>query len=87
MASGNHPDAAVDLHRSDATLWAARLAPGTTIELPARRLSHVFVGAGTVDVETVGRMDAGAALRATGAGGLRLTGAADGTEILIWDFA
>jgi quercetin 2,3-dioxygenase len=87
VASGAHPYAAVDLHRRDATLWAARLAPGNSVELPAGRLSHLFVGRGVVEAEAVGRMGTGDALRATGAGGLRVTGVADGTEMLIWEFA
>ncbi len=87
VASGADPDAAVDFHRSDATLWAARLAPGTSVELPAGRLSHLFVGTGAIDAESLGRMEAGDVLRATGAAGLRLTGANEGTEILVWEFA
>jgi quercetin 2,3-dioxygenase len=83
VASGDHPDAAVRVATHGATLWATRLAPGVSRLLPAGSLTHVFVATGEVEVETVGPLVDGDALRLTGDAQLRLTGVGP-AEILVW---
>ncbi|HEY0936542.1 MAG TPA: pirin family protein [Trebonia sp.] len=84
VASGSNPDAAVDLHRQDTTLWAARLAAGAGIEVPDGAQVHVFVPIGAADLEAAGRLASGDVARLSRAGRRKLVAAADRTEILIW---
>ena len=83
VASGDHPDAAVSVATHGATLSATRLAPGVSRLLPAGSLTHVFVATGEIEVETVGSLVEGDALRLTGDAQLRLTGVGR-AEILVW---
>jgi quercetin 2,3-dioxygenase len=77
--------AAIGLHNHNAALHAARLQPGDTISTPAAPYLHVFIPRGRVSVEGVGAdLEAGDALRLTGAQGQRLT-ARDPAEVLIWE--
>jgi redox-sensitive bicupin YhaK (pirin superfamily) len=87
VASGAHPDAAVDLGSTGSTLWATRLGPGTVRTLPDAARLHVFVARGVVEVESVGALGPGDALRLTGSAPLRLTGTADEAELLVWELA
>jgi redox-sensitive bicupin YhaK (pirin superfamily) len=82
LASGRG-EAAVHLGNPGATLYAARPAAGEAVLLPDGPLLHLFVAAGSVDVEGVGRLEAGDALRVHAGGGQRLTAAAEG-ELLLW---
>jgi redox-sensitive bicupin YhaK (pirin superfamily) len=77
-------DGAVSLHNRNAALHAARLQPGATVSTPAAPYVHLFVPRGRVTVEGVGELDAGDAVRFTGADGRRLT-ARDPAEVLIWE--
>lgn len=83
VASGSDPDAAVSIGNTNATLHAARLAPGHSVELPEAPYAHLFVAQGRVDLEGTGELDAGDAVRFTGGGGQRLTASAP-SEVLIW---
>lgn len=83
VASGNDDAAAITIGNVAATLYAARLQPGSSIELPAARYRHLFVPRGRADLEAVGALDAGDAVRFTGSGGERVT-ATEPAEILIW---
>jgi redox-sensitive bicupin YhaK (pirin superfamily) len=77
--------AAIGLHNHNAALHAARLQPGDTISIPAAPYLHVFVPSGRVTVEgVVGDLEAGDAVRFTGAEGQQLT-AHDPAEVLIWE--
>lgn len=86
VASGGHPDAAVDLGSAGSTLWVTRLAPGAVRTLPDAARLHVFVTRGAVEVETVGVLQTGDALRVTGPAPLRVSGVA-GAELLVWELA
>jgi quercetin 2,3-dioxygenase len=72
-------DAAVRLHTSGAVLWVARL--DGAVELPDAPRSHVFVVRGSVQVEDVGALADGDAVRFTGEGSRRVTGLG---EVLVW---
>ncbi len=78
LASGT-AEAAVSID-ADATLHVARLAGAR--RLPDAPYLHVFVAAGSVDLEGGGRLDAGDAARLTDAGGVRVDGSA---EVLVWE--
>ena len=77
-------DAAISLHNRDAALHASRLQPGATVSAPAAPYLHVFVPRGRIDIEGVGDLDAGDALRLSHTDGPRLT-AREPSEVLIWE--
>ncbi|GFG71676.1 pirin family protein [Mycolicibacter senuensis] len=83
VASGSDPGAAIAIGNAGATLYAGRLQPGDSVELPDARYVHLFVAIGRVDLEGAGELDAGDAVRLTGGGGQRVR-AETPAEILIW---
>ncbi|WP_420108256.1 pirin family protein [Mycolicibacter arupensis] len=84
VASGRNPDAAITVRNAGATLFAARLEPGNSIEVPDAPYTHLFVAVGHVDLEGIGSLHTGDAVRYTSGGGHRLTASAP-AEILIWE--
>ena len=54
------------------------------VTVPEAPFSHLFVARGSVDLEGVGVLNEGDAVRLTDIGGQRLTGVGD-AEILIWE--
>lgn len=84
VASGSDPDAAIAIGNAEATLYAGRLQPGRSVELPDAPYVHLFVSIGRVDVEGAGELAAGDAVRVTGGGGQRVRAEAP-AEILIWE--
>ena len=86
VASGREADAAISLGSAGCTLWVTRLEPGVSRRLPAAPQVHAYLAAGEIEVESVGRMIAGDALRITGHADLRLTGRSP-AELLVWTMA
>lgn len=84
VASGRDPDAAIAIGNADATLYAARLQPGDSVQMPDAPYAHLFVPVGRVDLEGTGELDTGDAVRFTGGDGQRLTAAAS-SQVLIWE--
>jgi redox-sensitive bicupin YhaK (pirin superfamily) len=87
VASGmpEHRDAAaIRIAQKDAALFAARLAPGGSVELPDAPFVHLFVPVGSVTLEGAGELVTGDAARLTSAGGQRVLAGPDGAEILAW---
>ena len=87
IASGMpaHRDStAISLHNRHAALHVARMVPEKTVELPAAPFLHLFVARGDVEVEDVGRLYEGDAVRLTNSGGQRLKSSA-GAEVLVWE--
>lgn len=76
--------AAIQIGNRHAALHGARLQPGQSVELPAAPYLHLFVPRGQVNLEGVGPLLEGDAVRFTAAGGQRLT-AGQSAEILIWE--
>jgi redox-sensitive bicupin YhaK (pirin superfamily) len=83
VASGRHPDAVVGLGSAGSTLWANVLPTGTSRRLPDGDLLHVYLARGVVDIETIGRLEAGDSLRVSGSSQLRLTADVE-AELLVW---
>lgn len=81
IASGDHPDAVVDVASRGSTLWVTRVQPPTVRTLPDAPLLHLYVAAGAVTVETVGELATGDALRITGGAALQVSGHG---ELLVW---
>jgi redox-sensitive bicupin YhaK (pirin superfamily) len=63
LASGRGHDAAISIRQKDAVLWVGRLKPGEMATVPDSRFVHVFVPRGAVDIESVGRLEAGDSAR------------------------
>ncbi len=87
VASGleAHRDAAaIRIKNRYAALYAARLAPGQSVELPDAPFVHLFVAEGDVALEGAGPLTAGDAVRITASGGQRLTATAP-SEVLVWE--
>jgi redox-sensitive bicupin YhaK (pirin superfamily) len=85
LASGREDDAAIRIHQSEATLWIARLTPGTAINVPDAPFVDVFIARGAATLEGAGHLEQGDAARLTDAGTLALTATADDTEAVIWE--
>lgn len=83
VASGSRPDAALTLGSAASTLWVTVLGPGEMRVLPEHPSAHLFVAVGEVEVERVGVLSEGDALRVGGPAGLRLTGRRP-SELMVW---
>jgi redox-sensitive bicupin YhaK (pirin superfamily) len=84
IASGQGPDGAVSIHQRDAVLWAGRLVPGETADVPQAPHAHVFVAIGDAWLDEVGLLSEGDAARISGSTGLDVTSGQHGAELLIW---
>ncbi len=77
-------DAAIRIHNRSAALHGARLRPGDEVELPSAPYLHVFVARGGVQIEGLGGLAEGDAVRFTAAGGYRVA-AGEPSEMLVWE--
>ncbi|HEU4360738.1 MAG TPA: pirin family protein [Mycobacterium sp.] len=77
-------DAAIHIRNRYATLHATRLDAAASVTLPDAPWVHLYVAGGAVDVEGIGRLDHGDAMRLTGAGGQRIH-ALQPSELLAWE--
>jgi quercetin 2,3-dioxygenase len=87
VASGmdKHADAsAIRIKNEYAALYAARLNPGDTVDLPEAPFLHLFVPRGTVSLEGTGSLTEGDAVRFTATGGQQVT-AIEPAEVLVWE--
>lgn len=79
-----HRDGAIGIGQRAAAMHVARPAAGTSVQLPAAPFVHVYVARGAADVEGVGRLDEGDAVRITDEGGRAVRVVAD-AELLVWE--
>jgi redox-sensitive bicupin YhaK (pirin superfamily) len=84
VASGRGHEAAISIRQFGAVLWAARLQPGATVQLPDAPYVHLFVAKGAVGLEGAGDLAQGDAVRLTAAGGPAVT-AREPSEVLVWE--
>ncbi|EOM76306.1 pirin family protein [Rhodococcus rhodnii] len=87
LASGMpaHRDhSAIRINNSHASLHVARLAPGRVVHVPTAPYVHVFVTQGDAELEGVGPLHEGDAVRLTASGGQRLS-SATAAEVLVWE--
>ena len=77
-------ETAIRIKNKYAALYAARLQPGQTVELPEAPYLHLFVPRGTVNLEGAGNLATGDAVRFTATGGQKVT-ATEPAEILLWE--
>ena len=76
--------AAIRIRNSHAALHAARLPAGGSVLLPEAPWLHLFVARGAVDLEGVGALAEGDAVRCTATGGQRVAARED-AELLVWE--
>jgi len=76
--------AAIRIKNRYAALYAARLRPGQSVELPEAPYLHLFVPRGSVTLEGAGTLRTGDAVRFTATGGQRVT-ATEPAEVLVWE--
>ncbi len=86
VVSGTHPDRAVGLGTAGATLWVTYAGPGERRGLPEGALVHVFVARGEVEVEAVGPLGPGDAVRVHGRAALEVRTRTE-SELLVWTLA
>jgi quercetin 2,3-dioxygenase len=84
IASGSGHEDAITIHQRDATLWGARLQPNETTTIPEGAHVHLFVAAGSVDLQGAGTLAEGDAARLVRAGARTLTAGTAGAELLVW---
>lgn len=85
IASGmSAHDAAITLHNRNAALHVTRLAPGAAVDLPQAPYLHLFAARGRVEVEGIGTLTEGDAVRFTDVDGRRVS-ASEPSELLIWE--
>jgi redox-sensitive bicupin YhaK (pirin superfamily) len=86
VASGmpDHHGAAIRIKQKDAALYAARMEPGQSLNLPDAPFLHLFIARGTVNLEGSGQLREGDAVRFTATGGQRVT-ATEPAEVLVWE--
>lgn len=77
-------ESAIRIHNKHAALYAARLQPGQSVELPQAPFLHLFVPRGSVSLEGAGALTTGDAVRFTATGGQKVT-ATEPAEILVWE--
>jgi redox-sensitive bicupin YhaK (pirin superfamily) len=76
--------AAIRIKNKYAALYAARMQPGESVQLPEAPYLHLFVPRGSVTLEGAGPLETGDAVRFTATGGQRVT-ATEPAEILVWE--
>jgi quercetin 2,3-dioxygenase len=85
-AAEHRDEAAIRINQKDATLHAARLAPGASVTLPTAPFVHLYVPLGEVALEgETESLREGDAARIEGAAGERVTAGPAGAEILVWE--
>ncbi|QIX28355.1 pirin family protein [Nocardioides sp. JQ2195] len=87
LASGSHPDSAARIGAGAATLWAARLRAGESVEVPEVPHAHLFLASGAAGITGSGdaALVASDAVRLSGEGARVV--ATMPTEMLLWTFA
>ncbi|MEU4196437.1 pirin family protein [Kribbella sp. NPDC026611] len=76
---------AIRINQPGAGLSVAKLAAGQSVHLPAAPYLHVFVAAGTAELEGAGELSTADAARLTDSDGERVTAGPGGAELLIWE--
>lgn len=88
IASGRGHNAAISIRQKDAVLWGGRLKKGTALTAPNAPFVHFYVAKGLVQVEKIGVLGTGDAVRLTGAEEFKFTATSDEeAEVLIWEMA
>ncbi|RZU49970.1 hypothetical protein EV385_1729 [Krasilnikovia cinnamomea] len=77
-------NAAIRIKNKHAALYAARMEPGQSVQLPDAPFLHLFVPRGAVTLEGAGPLSTGDAVRFTATGGQRIT-ATEPAEVLVWE--
>jgi redox-sensitive bicupin YhaK (pirin superfamily) len=86
IASGRGHDAAITIQQKGAVLWGGRLKAGEKVTVPDAPYVHFYVAKGKGHLQGAGLLEAGDAVRLSGAGGMEFAASLDkGAEILVWE--
>lgn len=77
-------NSAIRINNKHAALHVARLFPGAPVTLPEAPFLHVFVARGTAEMEGVGTLYEGDAVRLSASGGQQIS-SHSGAEVLVWE--
>lgn len=77
-------DAAIRIKNRYASLHAARIPAGGSVELPDAPFLHLFVAQGDAEMDGAGTLGTGDAVRLTATGNNRVS-STDGAEVLVWE--
>ena len=77
-------NSAIRINNKHAALHVARLFPGAPVTLPEAPFLHVFVARGTAEMEGVGTLYEGDAVRLSASGGQQVS-SHSGAEVLVWE--
>jgi redox-sensitive bicupin YhaK (pirin superfamily) len=86
VVSGRDRQAVISLGSAGSTMWVTQLARGVTRILPEDDHVHLYVAGGGVELETVGKLEAGDSVRLSGRAPLKISGTSS-AEILVWTMA
>lgn len=85
VASGKGHDSAIGIRQKGATLWAGKLRPEETIQVPDAAYVHLYVAKGGARLEGGIDLGTGDAVRLTAVGSRQLTAdSTTGAEVLVW---
>jgi redox-sensitive bicupin YhaK (pirin superfamily) len=76
---------AIHINQRGAGLYAARLSPGTSVNLPPAPYVHLFVAQGTATLEGAGTLNTADAARLVASDGPRVTAGPRGAELMVWE--
>ena len=76
---------AIRINQRNAGLYAARLTPGASVQLPTAPYVHLFVALGTITLEGAGPLNTSDAARLIASDGPQVTAGPEGAEILAWE--
>jgi quercetin 2,3-dioxygenase len=85
VASGKGHHAAISIRQKGAALYAGRLKAAEVVRVPDAQHVHLYVAKGEAALEGAGRLEAGDAVRLTGAGSPKVTAGSHGAELLVWE--
>ncbi|MGP3951522.1 pirin family protein [Streptomyces sp. 7N604] len=82
---GHDNQRAIGIRQKHAALHVARIRPGETLSIATAPFTHVFIARGSVELEGAGPLAEGDTVRVIGSEGQRITGGAQGAEVLMWE--
>jgi redox-sensitive bicupin YhaK (pirin superfamily) len=84
IAGGDGSGAAIRINQANAVMFAGRLRPGESVELPQAQHVHLFVALGSAVLEGVDSLGEGDAVRFTNEGSHSLVAGSGGAEVIVW---
>ena len=84
IAGGAGSDAVIHINQRDAVMYAGRLKPSETVELPVAGHVHVFVALGSAQLDGTEALQEGDAVRFTNEASHSVRAGSEGAELIVW---